>query len=414
MKIGVIADDFTGASDIALMLRSNGMDARQFVGVPTIDSPNIDAGVISLKSRTCPVEEAVENSLKACDWLLKQGAEQIILKICSTFDSTPEGNIGPVAEALAERLGEDVVLVCPAFPANGRSVFQAHLFVGDTLLSQSGMQNHPLTPMTQSDLRKVLAPQTSWQVGHIPFSVVSQGANEIRKALPKTKQMVIIDAIQNQDLMEIGSAASGLKLLVGGSGIAMGLPANFGTGVQLNAWQGRQGKALILSGSCSIATRRQVELYKQMAGDSVLELKADQMIVGAYAAKEIANWALAQDIAPLVFSSADPEVVKKAQAEFGRDEIASAFEQFFSQLARAFVDAGGERLIVAGGETSGAVVEGLNVSAMDVGPEIAPGVPALDVVGTDVVLALKSGNFGAPDFFAHALTVLGGDNERSQ
>lgn len=414
MKIGVIADDFTGASDIALMLRANGMNARQFVGVPTIDGPNIDAGVISLKSRTCPVEEAIANSLKACDWLLKQGAEQIILKVCSTFDSTSEGNIGPVAEALAERLNENVVLVCPAFPANGRSVFQAHLFVGDLLLNQSGMQNHPLTPMTEPNLRKVLAQQTVWQVGHIPFSVVSQGANEIRKALPKTKQMSIVDAIQNQDLMEIGAAAKGRKLLVGGSGIAMGLPANFGTGVQSGDWVGRNGKALILSGSCSIATRGQVERYKQVAGVSVLELKADQMIVGDYVAEEVASWALAQNIAPLVYSSADPEVVKKAQAEFGRDEIANAFELLFSQLARAFVDAGGEKLIVAGGETSGAVVEGLSVAAMDVGPEIAPGVPALDVVGTDVALALKSGNFGAPDFFTDALKVLGGDNERSQ
>lgn len=315
MKIGVIADDFTGASDIALMLRANGMNARQFVGVPTIDGPNIDAGVISLKSRTCPVEEAIANSLKACDWLLKQGAEQIILKVCSTFDSTSEGNIGPVAEALAERLNENVVLVCPAFPANGRSVFQAHLFVGDLLLNQSGMQNHPLTPMTEPNLRKVLAQQTVWQVGHIPFSVVSQGANEIRKALPKTKQMSIVDAIQNQDLMEIGAAAKGLKLLVGGSGIAMGLPANFGTGVQSGDWIGRNGKALILSGSCSIATRGQVERYKQVAGVSVLELKADQMIVGDYVAEEVASWALAQNIAPLVYSSADPEVVKKKRKQ---------------------------------------------------------------------------------------------------
>jgi len=413
MKIGVIADDFTGASDIALMLRSNGMNARQFVGVPTVDFGEVDAGVISLKSRTCPIEEAVSNSLSACDWLLEQGAEQIVLKVCSTFDSTPEGNIGPVAEALAERLGESVVFVCPAFPANGRSVFQAHLFVGDKLLNQSGMQNHPLTPMTEPDLRKVLKPQTSWDVSNVPFSVVCQGAEAIRDSMPASKQMVIVDAIQNQDLMEIGAAAKGRKLLVGGSGIAMGLPANFGTTVEGNDWEGKQGKALILSGSCSIATRGQVELYRQTADGAVLELKADQMIAGAYAAEEIAIWAIAQDTAPMVYSSADPEIVKKAQAKFGREEIASAFEQFFSRLARAFVDAGGERLIVAGGETSGAVVEGLSVAAMDVGSEIAPGVPALSVVGTDTVLALKSGNFGAPDFFKQALAVLGGENARS-
>lgn len=409
MKIGVIADDFTGASDIALMLRSNGMNARQFVGTPMSDQKDIDAGVISLKSRTSPVDDAVAKSLEACDWLVAQGAEQIVFKVCSTFDSTAKGNIGPVAEALAERLQEEVIIVCPAFPENGRSVYQAHLFVKDTLLNRSGMQSHPLTPMTEADLRLVLAPQTSWVVDHIGFSTVARGHEAIAKALGTNKRMVIVDAIQNQDLFEIGAAAKGRKLLVGGSGIAMGLPANFKSSADIAPWSGKKGPAIILSGSCSVATRGQVTKYRERPGVEILELQAAEMIKGNYVADEVAQWAMAQKLAPLVFSSADPEVVKAAQNEFGLEKIASAFEQFFAQLARAFVKQGGQRIVVAGGETSGAVVEGLGVAALDVGPEIAPGVPALLEPTVGIALALKSGNFGAPDFFEHALSVLGSD-----
>ena len=412
MKIGVIADDFTGASDIALMLRNHGMNARQFVGTPNLDASDVDAGIVSLKSRTCPVNEAVEKSLEACDWLLKQGAEQIILKVCSTFDSTPHGNIGPVADALADRLREDVVVVCPAFPENGRSVYQAHLFVADQLLNKSGMQNHPLTPMTEADLRLVLAPQTKWDVAHIDFATIAQGRAAISAALEnQQKKMVIADAIQNKDLVEIGAAAANRKLLVGGSGIAMGLPANFGTNAEISPWTGKTGAAIILSGSCSTATRGQVAKYAEGSADNTLELNAREMINNQYDPSRIADWALTREQTPLVYSSADPEVVKAAQAEFGQERIAAAFEQFFAKLARAFVEIGGERIIVAGGETSGAVVEGLGVTAMNVGPQIAPGVPALELAENGIALALKSGNFGAPDFFEHAIKVLGSNHE---
>jgi len=406
MKLGVVADDFTGASDIALMLRSGGMSVSQFVGTPKGDVTGIDAGVVSLKSRTCPVDEAISLSLEAARWLVGQGAEQVIFKVCSTFDSTAEGNIGQVAEVLAEELGETSVLVCPAFPENGRSVYQGNLFVGDKLLNQSGMENHPLTPMTNSDVREMLADQTGWPVAHVPFKTVDAGADEINSAIPEAKSMVVVDAIRDADLVTIGQAAKGRKFLVGGSGIAMGLPANFGISGATQSWAGRSGKAVILSGSCSIATRGQVEKYAALHDVATKELTAAAMIGGEFDVDGMVNWALAQSNAPLIYSSADPSVVKAAQKLFGQQQSASAFESFFAEFANKFVSAGGQRIVVAGGETSGAVVEGMSVSKMNIGPEIAPGVPCLDVEEKQVAIALKSGNFGQPDFFERALDIL--------
>ncbi|MEM8702183.1 MAG: 3-oxo-tetronate kinase, partial [Pseudomonadota bacterium] len=259
MKLGVVADDFTGASDIALTLSEGGMRTAQFVGIPKrAPDGNIEAGVVGLKSRTIPAAEAVESSLKACDWLVSQGCTQIVFKVCSTFDSTDNGNIGPVASALAQHLGETRVLVCPAFPENGRTVYQGHLFVRDKLLSESGMQNHPLTPMRDPDLRRVLARQTDWPVSHLTSSDLGKEPDVMLDAA-QDRCMIIADAITNDDLLAIGRAAKNRKLLVGGSGIALGLPENFGADHRNDAWRGHDGKAVVLSGSCSIATREQVE-----------------------------------------------------------------------------------------------------------------------------------------------------------
>jgi uncharacterized protein YgbK (DUF1537 family) len=409
MLLGCIGDDFTGASDLGNTLVKAGMRTVQYVGVPNGPAaPEVEAGVVALKSRSIPVDEAVQTSLAALDWLLAQGCEQILFKYCSTFDSTPEGNIGPVAEALADRLGAQHVIVCPAFPATGRSVYQGHLFVNDTLLSESGMENHPLTPMTDPDLRRWLARQVAGAVGHVPASVVFEGAQAIRARLDaEPARLVVCDAIRDADLLALGVAADGLKLVTGGSGIAMGLPDNFRRAGRLaglaSIWQGQAGRAAVLSGSCSNATRAQVERH---AGPS-FEITAEALMAGKVTAGQIADWALAQDGLPLIYSSATPDVVRAAKDRFGAETVAARIEAFFAETARALVAGGVTRLITAGGETSGAVVESLAPPALEIGPEIAPGVPCLRA-GPDLVLALKSGNFGGPDFFAGADAILGG------
>lgn len=408
MKIGVVADDFTGASDIALTLAEAGMRTLLLAGVPSGGSPDCDAAVVSLKSRTAPVADAVAQSLMACDWLTAQGAEQIIFKVCSTFDSTDDGNIGPVLEALAERLGETSVIVCPAFPENGRSVYQGHLFVGDKLLNESGMQNHPLTPMTDPDLRRVLARQTGWPVTHVAMQIVARGASAIEAALEAQTSMVIVDAIADEDLHTIGSAAKGRKLLCGGSGIALGLPRNFGFQPGLPSWSGISGKGVVLSGSCSVATRGQIKKYLQTA--PALELTAEAVMDGTHSAESVAGWVMEQTHdAPLVYSSAEPEVVKAAQNRFGQTVVAERIEGLFHDLAAELAHRGVVRIVSAGGETSGAVVKGLEARTLVVGIRLAAGVPALRVDDRALAIALKSGNFGDETFFATAMARLAGD-----
>jgi len=399
MKIGVIADDFTGASDIALTLALGGMSTVQYVGVPNGEAGDVDAGVVALKSRTIAAKDAIAQSLAACDWLLAQGATQIIFKVCSTFDSTADGNIGPVAAALADRLGETGVIVCPAFPENGRSVYQGHLFVNDRLLNESGMQDHPLTPMADPDLRRVMAAQTDWPVTHIDFREVDRGADAIVSAMPESPAMVIVDAVRDADLIQIGAAAKHRKLLVGGSGIAIGLPSNFGYAPSTPQWSGTSGKAAILSGSCSRATRAQVHAYP----GPKREITAEQVMDGTVNAEDLADWIITTDGDPLIYSSADPDVVRAAQNTYGRDVVAQRIESLFTDLTTCLVQRGIKRLIVAGGETSGAAVAGLNAPALRIGPKLAAGVPAMRVEGTEIAVALKSGNFGGPDFFAESL-----------
>lgn len=402
MKLGVIADDFTGASDIGLTLAEGGMRVTQFVGVPDRAADRgLDAGVVALKSRTAPVAEAVAASLAACEWLLRQGAEQIILKVCSTFDSSAEGNIGPVLDALADRLGARCVIVCPAFPENGRSVYQGHLFVGDRLLNECGMQDHPLTPMRDADLRRVLAAQSTRQIGHIPTATVQMGPAAIAGALDAPAHM-ITDAISDQDLIQIGRAARGVPLLCGGSGIAIGLPGNFGITPARPGWSPVPGPGVVLSGSCSIATRGQVAAYRAQAPS--FQIDAGRAVAGGYTVGEIVDWVMDQATPPLVYSSADPAEVRATQDAYGTGVAAAAVERIFQDLAPALVAAGITRLVVAGGETSGAVVTGLGAGALAIGPRAAPGVPM--VRAGAVALALKSGNFGGPGFFAETLDLM--------
>ena len=410
MILGVIGDDFTGSSDIANTLAKAGMRVTQYTGIPNEPADQtVEAGVVSLKSRTIPVDQAVEQSMTAAKWLLDQGCDQIFFKYCSTFDSTPKGNIGPVAEALSEFLDEEKVIFCPAFPDNGRSVYQGNLFVGDRLLHESGMKDHPLTPMTDPDLRRWLALQTQIPVHHLAYETVRNGVDEIRSFLERGEPgFYIADAIEDQHLIECGYALKGRRFITGGSGLAMGLPANFGISAQdrfqKTSWRGFSGPAVILSGSCSVATREQVRSFRKQ-GPS-LELAAADIVEHKRSVSQVAEWIFNQNSTPLVYTSADPKVVTLAQEKYGHARVANGIEQFFGELACHLVDQGFQRIIAAGGETSGAVVTALGIKSMVIGPEIAPGVPALRDGSRDLVIALKSGNFGDVNFFEEALEVL--------
>ncbi|GHE06329.1 HPr kinase [Defluviimonas sp. 20V17] len=409
MKFGAICDDFTGASDLGLMLAEGGMSVVQFVGTPDAARPaGVGAGLVSLKSRSAPVAQAVQDSLEAYRWLRAQGCEQIMFKYCSTFDSTPEGNIGPVLDALIEESGTaNPVIVCPAFPAAGRTVYQGHLFVGDRPLSETGMRHHPITPMTDSDIRRWLGRQSRRAVGHV---TLAQLRGDPRAALLAEahagRQLVVCDAVEDDDLRALGRAAKGFPLISGGSGIALALPELFGDSKRPAArWQGLDGPAAVLSGSCSEATRRQISTHLER-GAPAYKISVADLIAGRETPEAAAAWARAQHGLPLIYSSDDPEAVRYNQDRFGADVATEAVESFFRRLARQLVDAGVRRLIAAGGETSGAVIGALEIAELEVGPRIAAGVPALSVTGRDLVLALKSGNFGGPDFFAEAAKIL--------
>ena len=423
MLIGVIADDFTGASDIANTLAKGvqpegGLRTAQYPGVPTDPADaSIEAGVVSLKSRSAPVQEAVRDSLDALGWLRAQGCKQIIFKYCSTFDSTPAGNIGPVADALAEALETTGVVVCPAFPTTGRTVYQGHLFVGDTLLSESGMQHHPLTPMTDPDLRRFLRLQTTAGVGHIPLSIISQGVQPTRDAITgATDRYVVADAVSDADLLTLGAALADAKLITGGSGIALGLPRNLIAGRKPDARVAHavhvSGPEAILAGSCSGATRNQVDLHAQ--AHPTLAIDVPGVMEGRVTVKTlVAFYDSNQGRAPLAYSSGSPDQVLALQSRYGREAVAEKLDNLFADTAKALISKGYRRIVVAGGETSGAVAQAvtevLGAAAMTVGAEIDPGVPILTLGdGPSVALALKSGNFGAPDFFAKALQMMEG------
>ncbi len=412
MLLGCIGDDFTGSGDIANTLAKQGMHTVQYSGIPTENAAaNVEAGVIALKSRSIDVDEAIEQSLAALAWLKAQGCKQFFFKYCSTFDSTPEGNIGPVADALANALDTDCVIVCPAFPGTGRTLYMGHLFVNGVLLNESGLQNHPLTPMTDPDIRRWLEPQCKGPVGHVVAQDVAAGSERIRQLLDAEaadgKRLIVVDAIHDEDLIAIGKAAADLPLITGGSGVALGLPANFRHQGDIaetpEPWKGESGHCVVLSGSCSTATRNQIAIHKE--NNPSLEINAGDVINGKTTPEMVCNWLMQQEGIPLAYSSADPAVVKAVQDEFGVEKSANTLEDFFSKVAHQLVALGVKRLISAGGETSGAVTAGLQVDTLEVGPEIDPGVPAMRA-GENLIVALKSGNFGAPDFFSKAARIM--------
>ena len=423
MLLGCIADDLTGATDLALTLTRGGMRTVQVIGVPRgdIDLATCDAVVVALKSRTTAPDEAVAWSLASARSLQAQGARQLFFKYCSTFDSTDQGNIGPVAEALMAMCGADLTLATPAFPTNKRTVYMGNLFVGAVPLAESSMKDHPLTPMRDSNLVRVLQRQTRSQVGLVPFDTVALGAGAIEKAFDaartRAERIVVVDALTDAHLMDIGRAAAGLKLVTGGSGAALGLPANFVRQglLQPASPAGRmtapKGRAAILAGSCSEATRGQVAAAIA-AGVPALAVDPLALASGTQDGQAIARWAARQPAGRpvLIYSSADPEAVQAVQDKLGREAAGSLIEATMADAVCRLVELSCTRLIVAGGETSGAVVQALGISALEIGAEIDPGVPWTRAISTahggPLVLALKSGNFGSPDFFLKAWEKL--------
>ncbi|MDQ2990825.1 MAG: four-carbon acid sugar kinase family protein [Pseudomonadota bacterium] len=420
--LGCIADDFTGGTDLAGMLVKAGMRTVQLIGVPAgplpFDADGVDAVVIALKSRTNPVGEAVAESLAALRWLQQAGCKQFYFKYCSTFDSTARGNIGPVAEALMRALDTNFTIACPAFPANGRTIYKGYLFVGNELLSESGMRNHPLTPMTDPSLVRVLQQQVTGKVGLADYTAVEQGAAAIGARFAALReegcQFAIVDAVSNRDLEAIGEACADLPLVTGGSGIALGLPENFRRRGLLaqqdaaNTLSAAGGARAVISGSCSQATQRQVALMREQAPSfhvDPLALARGDDVVGAALAWAAGHFGQAP---LLVFATATPETVKAVQGELGVERAGAMVEGALAAIAQGLVKLGVGQLIVAGGETSGAVVKALGVSGLRIGPEIDPGVPWTTALSTEapLALALKSGNFGSDDFFLKAWSKL--------
>jgi len=420
MLLGAVADDLTGATDLALMISRQGMNTVQVIGALPEGGEfgDADAVVVALKSRTIAAADAVAMSLAAARALRAAGAEQLFFKYCSTFDSTDDGNIGPVAEALLKEVGADLTIACPAFPAAGRSIYQGYLFVGDALLSESSMKDHPLTPMRDASLVRVLQRQVRGKVGLIPLSVVESGVAAIRDGFRKAKAagecFVIVDAIRDDHLRAIGAACAGMALVTGGSGVAMGLPDNFraanklATRSQPSTLEAPPGKSVILAGSCSSATRGQIQTAID-AGVPALRLDALEIASGETTARRVADWVVEAGSPhhPLVYSSADPSAVRAVQEKLGVARAGELVEGVLADVGRLLLARDYTRFLVAGGETSGAVVAALGVNALRIGPEIDPGVPWTRSIGTpDVALALKSGNFGAPDFFLKAWKSL--------
>jgi 3-dehydrotetronate 4-kinase len=423
LKLGCIADDFTGGTDLANNLVRAGMRTVQVIGVPVAESatPDADAVVVALKSRTAPVAEAVAQSAAAARWLRARGVEQFYFKVCSTFDSTPQGNIGPVTEALMDELGVDFVVITPAFPENGRTVFKGHLFVGDVLLSDSSMRHHPLTPMTDANLVCVMQAQLSTdrgrRVGLIDHRCVAQGAAAITQRMQTLRSqgvaMAVVDAVNDDDLRVLAQASAPLKLMVAGSGLAIGLPALHGLVDSKHSADlpPAGGWRAVVSGSCSAATNAQVAAF-QASGGAAFALDPLQLAAGRPLVDEALAWALPRLAAGpvLVYATAQADAVRVVQARLGADQAGALVEQALSRIARGLVEAGVGQLIVAGGETSGACVQALGIEQLRIGPQIDPGVPwchaATPARAQGLHLALKSGNFGGADFFSRAFALL--------
>ena len=436
--LGCIADDFTGATDLANILVRGGMRTVQTIGLPSealAPSLDADAIVIALKSRTAPVEQAVQDSLAALQWLQARGCSQFFFKYCSTFDSTAAGNIGPVAEALQAALNTDFAIACPAFPAAGRTVYRGHLFVHDRLLHESGMENHPLTPMRDANLLRVLQAQSRGRVGLIPRAEVAMGAAAVRERIAVLRgegvRLAIADAISDADLVTLGAACADAVLVTGGSGVALGLPANFRRQGTLRDTDAAHlprivGPAVVLSGSASVATNGQVAAWLrdgrrayrrdpralaqgEPAMAAVIDAAMDAaMDTASHTASDAGMDVGSHGEPTLVYATASADEVRRVQSELGAARAAALVEHALGEIAAGLRKRGMRRFVIAGGETSGAVIQALGIQALRIGAQIDPGVPATQSMGDAEPLAvvLKSGNFGSEDFFDKALRFL--------
>lgn len=410
MKLGVIADDFTGATDIAGFLVSNGLKTVQLNGVPSgaldIDA---DAVVISLKSRSCAPQKAVADSLAALRWLQSHHCQQFFFKYCSTFDSTPKGNIGPVTDALLAALHEDFTVICPVLPVNGRTIYCGYLFVNGVPLSESGMRHHPVTPMTDSNIMRVMEAQSSGKAGNISSDVIDRGVAAVKMAMQQLRQQgvryAVLDSLNERHIEILGKAVADMKLVTGGSGLADGMARAWtdlhgDVAIAEAAGAPCEGATVVLSGSCSQMTNAQVEKYKHEAPSWAIDVSRAVNDKDYYL--DIIEWVLAnsdQNYAPLVYATVKPDELKATQALFGAERASAAIETLFAALAKTLAGKGYRRFIVAGGETSGAVTQALKIDGFKIGPQIAPGVPWVRGIGKPLSLALKSGNFGKEDFF---------------
>jgi 3-dehydrotetronate 4-kinase len=421
--LGAIADDFTGATDLANNLARAGMKVELCNGVPTNGPAHgVDAVVIALKSRTAPTDHAVANSLAALAWLRHCQVQQVYFKYCSTFDSwyAPErfGNIGPVTEALMQAMQCDFTIATPAFPDNGRTVFKGHLFVGDLLLQDSTMRDHPVTPMRESNLVNILQAQCQRRVGLIDHRTIALGEAAILSRIEVLRtegvSIAIVDCVSNEQLMTIGHACRAMPLVTAASGVAIGLPQNFGFSADPQSTQlpAARGARAIVSGSCSAATNRQVE-YAVARGMPALRIdftNIDPTDAGiALASEQALRWArvrLSPTQPVLIYSTAQPNAVQTLQSAWGQSHAGEFIEQLLGRIAAELVTNGVGQLVIAGGETSGACVQALKIDQMQIGPQIAPGVPWCYNEHTSIHLALKSGNFGGDDFFCKVFSTL--------
>lgn len=415
IHLGAIADDLTGATDLALALSNGGLRVMLTVGVPKDVQPlhKAEAVVVALKSRTIPADKAVSQALAAAQMLRDKGARQIVFKYCSTFDSTDTGNIGPVTDALMDFLGTDSTIACPAFPDNNRTVYMGHLFVGAQLLSESSMKDHPLTPMGDPNLVRVLERQSRKPIRLVAHPTVRQGVASLKQAFDAGRGVAVVDAISNDDLICIGQAAQDMPLITGGSGVALGLPGNFGAVRRTQASAGGgavSGRSVVLAGSCSAATRAQVE-HAISAGLPTLRVDPIALAEKRLSVQQAIEFATRTDPAeiPVIYSSADPENIAAVHDQIGREEAGAVVEGFLAAVARGLRAEGFTRFLVAGGETSGAVMEALDICNLEIGPEIDPGVAWCfsPPSAPNLALALKSGNFGKVGIFTEAWELLG-------
>ncbi|MDR2392286.1 MAG: four-carbon acid sugar kinase family protein [Planctomycetota bacterium] len=417
MLMGIIADDLTGASDIAGFVAGEGLDVIQFVGIPGDGGIACDAAVVSLKSRSAPAPEAIRDSLAALDWLRRQGCPRFYFKYCSTFDSTPKGNIGPVADAMLDALGESLTVVCPSLPVNGRTVRDGILYVNGVPLSDTGMRNHPLTPMTDSNLLRLMEAQSRGRAGLLGVETVERGPEAVRECLSRMRgdgiRYAVLDAETDAHLEILGKALADELLLTGGSGLGRAAArrlASLHSGIagHVRRKGPASGNTVVFSGSCSEMTNRQTAAYRKLAPEFQVEAARCLENAAVYAEEGVA-WVKAHSAgkyAPMISATVPPDHLRAIQSRFGAGEAAAAVEGFFRQVAICLRQSGYVNFIVAGGETAGAVSEALGVRSFRIGPEIAPGVCWVEAVRGRLGLAMKSGNFGDESFFQKAQAMI--------